>query len=64
MGMPVFFYRWYFGAHGLKNLKRNILEFCGINPISVSLVGMVESSGDMRRKAWLVRMRELGQAGR
>lgn len=22
MGMPVFLYRWYFGAHSLKSLKR------------------------------------------
>jgi putative NADPH-quinone reductase len=27
MGMPAFFYRWYFGAHSLKSLQRNILPF-------------------------------------
>ncbi len=40
MGMPAFIYRWYFGAHGLKNLKRNILGFCGVGPIKDTLIGM------------------------
>jgi putative NADPH-quinone reductase len=31
MGMPAFFYRVYYRAHSLKSLKRNILEFCGID---------------------------------
>jgi putative NADPH-quinone reductase len=39
MGMPAPFYRWYFRAHSLKSLKRNILEFSGIGPIRVTLVG-------------------------
>ena len=36
MGMPAFVYRWYFGAHGLRSLERNILGFCGIRPIRAS----------------------------
>jgi putative NADPH-quinone reductase len=39
MGMPALFYRWYFQAHSLKSLKRNFLEFSGISPIKVTLVG-------------------------
>jgi putative NADPH-quinone reductase len=31
MGMPAFFYRIFYRAHSLKSLKRNILEFCGID---------------------------------
>jgi putative NADPH-quinone reductase len=30
MGMPALFYRWYFGAHGLKSLERSILAFIGV----------------------------------
>ena len=30
MGMPAFFYRWYFRAHSVKNLERNILGFLRI----------------------------------
>ena len=63
MGMPAFVYRWYFGAHGLKSLERNILKFVGIRPVRVSLIGMVEQS-DSRRRAWLERMRRLGMQAR
>ena len=30
MGMPAFVSRWYFGAHSLKSLERNILGFSGV----------------------------------
>ena len=30
MGMPVTIYRWYFRAHSIKSLERNILGFVGI----------------------------------
>jgi len=63
MGMPAFFYRWYFGAHGVKNLKRNILGFCGIRPVKVSLFGMIEGASAARRRAWLERMRVFGREG-
>lgn len=62
MGMPAFVYRWYFGAHGLKNLKRNILGLCGVHPIRESLIGMVEGS-DAHRKKWLAKMENLGRSG-
>jgi putative NADPH-quinone reductase len=64
MGMPAFFYRWYFRAHSLKSLERNVLAFCGIAPVHASIVGMVEDLGDARRTGWLKRMQELGRAAR
>ena len=59
MGMPAVVYRWYFGAHSLKSLERNILRFCGIRPVRASLVGAVEGSAH-RRERWLQRMQALG----
>ena len=64
MGMPTFFYRWYFHSHSLKNLERNILAFCGIGPIKTSLVGMIEGQDDSVREKWLEKMRTLGREGR
>ena len=37
MGMPALAYRWYFPAHSLKSLERNILRFSGIGPIRDTL---------------------------
>ena len=64
MGMPAFVYRWYFGAHSLKSLERNILKFCGIGPIRESLVGTVEAANGAAREKWLAKMRALGAQGR
>jgi putative NADPH-quinone reductase len=61
MGMPALVYRWWFRAHALKGLERNVLAFCGIGPIRESLIGMVESPDDAQRKEWLSRMREFGR---
>ncbi|HEX4984636.1 MAG TPA: NAD(P)H-dependent oxidoreductase [Burkholderiales bacterium] len=59
MGMPALAFRWYFGAHGLRVLERNILKFRGAGPVRASLVGSVEGS-PRRRDRWLARMRDLG----
>ena len=64
MGMPAFFYRWYFGAHSLKSLERNILRFCGIGPIRESLFGSVGTASESTRHKWLEDMRKLGAAAR
>lgn len=62
MGMPAFIYRWFFGAHSLISLRRNILQFSGVRPVRASLVGLVEGAA-RRRTQWLERMRSLGREG-
>jgi NAD(P)H dehydrogenase (quinone) len=64
MGMPGWFYRWYFGAHALKLLKRNILHFVGITPVHSTIYGMVEAAGDEKRKQWLREVEALGHQAR
>jgi putative NADPH-quinone reductase len=60
MGMPALLYRWYFLAHSLKSLERNILRFSGIGPIRETLIGTVESG---RAPKWIEKMRKLGREG-
>jgi len=63
MGMPAIVYRWYFRAHGLRNLERNILRFCGIRPVKDTLIGLVEVMSDAERRRWLERVEGLGAKG-
>lgn len=63
MGMPALFYRWYYGAHSLKSLERNILGFVGIAPIRETLFGGVEAVSDAKRAKWLSKMEALGRKG-
>ena len=61
MGMPAFFYRfWYFG-HGIASMRRNILNFVGISPVRETLLGLVEGVSDSRRRKWIVAMHALGK---
>lgn len=64
MGMPAFIYRWYFFAHSLQGLKRNILGFCGIAPIKDTLIGRVDTLNDSQRRQWLTKIHALGVQGK
>lgn len=64
MGMPALFYRWYFRAHSLKSLERNILAFCGVHPVRASLLGAVETMGSQARKDWLTKIEVFGRRAR
>jgi putative NADPH-quinone reductase len=61
MGMPALAYRWYFRAHSLKSLERNILGFIGFAPIKETLVGSVDQLGEAGVARWLARLRKLGR---
>jgi putative NADPH-quinone reductase len=60
MGGHEVFYRWYFRAHSLKSLQRNILRFCGFRPVNACVVGMVDDMGQKRRGEWLAKVQQLG----
>ena len=54
-------YRWYFRAHSLKSLERNILGMVGIAPVHETLIGL---TGDMKAvdaAKWLTKLKRLGQ---
>jgi putative NADPH-quinone reductase len=61
MGMPAFIYRWYFRAHGLKNLKRNILRFVGYAPVHDTIIGGL---GKASRESLARRLADIDALGR
>lgn len=62
MGMPAFFYRYYYGAHSVKSFERNILKLAGIKPVEHSLIGNIEGDPEARAR-WLTTLRDLGWGG-
>ncbi|MBB5751699.1 NAD(P)H-dependent oxidoreductase [Prosthecomicrobium pneumaticum] len=64
MGMPAALYRFFYMAHGVRGLERNILRFVGIAPVRTTLLGMVEGASRGRVEGWLAAMRRLGAAAR
>lgn len=63
MGMPAPFYRFFYRAHSLKSLDRNLLRFVGIAPVRYSIIGSVETSGEHRHH-WLDLIRQFGRDAR
>ncbi len=62
MGMPSMVYRFFFRAHSLKSMKRNILQFVGIKPVSDTVIGMVGDMGEDKARRWRQRMDKLGRS--
>jgi putative NADPH-quinone reductase len=58
--MPALVYRWYFHAHSVKSLERNILGFVGIAPVNETLIGMVGNLTAEEGAKWLNKLRLLG----
>ncbi len=56
--------KWYFwlvyGNSGINQLKKNILEFCGVSPVKVTTISPIRNSTlDFRRK-WIEKVEKLG----
>lgn len=62
MGMPGLVYRWYFLAHSLRSMKRNILGFVGIGPVRDTIVGLAGNLSADKAQRWLARMGALGRS--
>ena len=63
MGMPSVVYRWFFFAHSIRSLERNILGFVGIHPVRDTIIGMVGNMDERAVKKWLGRLERLGSRG-
>lgn len=63
MGMPALLYRFYFRAHSIKALERNVLGLVGFAPVNETLIGSVHSLGQEGVARCLEKMRALGRAG-
>lgn len=62
MGMPGLLYRWYFRAHSLRSLQRNILKFVGFRRVRSTIIGSAGSMTREQRETWLQNLRDLGHA--
>ncbi|MBQ5948485.1 NAD(P)H-dependent oxidoreductase [Massilia sp. ST3] len=63
MGMPSLYYRWFYRAHSVRFLRRNILHFVGIAPVGTTLIGGAGTMDASRATRWCARLRRLGEHG-
>ncbi|MFP3592913.1 NAD(P)H-dependent oxidoreductase [Chryseobacterium sp. SIMBA_038] len=60
LDQPSFYYRIFFGRPSVNQLKKSVLEFCGIKPVKVTYVGIIRTSDDKQRQKWLEKIKLLG----
>ena len=63
MGMPAMLYRWYFMAHSIRSLERNILGFVGIKPVKETMIGMVGNMDAAAIRQWQDKLEHFGKKG-
>jgi putative NADPH-quinone reductase len=61
MGMPALVYRWYFRAHSIKSLERNLLGIVGIAPVHETLIGLTGNMKAAEAAKWLTKLKRLGE---
>ena len=61
MDSPPWYFRWVTRMPGHHQMKKAILEFCGIRPVKVHSFGPVRSASPARLAGWVAQARALGQ---
>lgn len=61
MDAPPWFFRWVYRMPGHNQMKRSILEFCGIKPVTISSFGPIKGSTPQRREKWLGQVKAYGR---
>lgn len=55
-------YRFALGGPSVKQLKKSLLEFCGVKPVKVTYVGPIKSSTEAIRNKWLMKVEKFGKS--
>ena len=55
LNQPGLYYRLMFGRPSVNQLKKSVLQFCGIKPVKVTYIGIIKTSDENQRKIWLAR---------
>ncbi|MBB6331153.1 putative NADPH-quinone reductase [Chryseobacterium sediminis] len=61
LDQPGWYYRLFFGRPSVNQLKKSILEYCGVKPVKVTYVGIIRNSKEEQRVQWLRKVKELGK---
>lgn len=60
LDQPSWYYALVYGRPSVNQLKRSTLQFCGISPVKVTYIGIIKTSGPIKRNKWLQKVQRLG----
>ncbi|MFC4778265.1 NAD(P)H-dependent oxidoreductase [Paenibacillus sp. GCM10023252] len=58
---PSWYNRLLYKRAGHQVVRRNVLQFCGINPVRITELSPINSSTEQQRAKWLTEVEELGR---
>lgn len=58
---PAWYYRMFYGNSSVNQLKKSTLEFCGIQPVKVTYIGIVKTAAEKQRAEWIAKAYQLGE---
>ncbi len=61
MDQPAWYYRLFFGQPSVNQLKKSVLEFCGVKPVRLTTFGIVKTATEAQRKKWITKAELLGR---
>jgi putative NADPH-quinone reductase len=61
MDTPPWYFRWVYRMPGHNQMKRTILEFSGIKPVTISSFGPIKGSNQQKRERWLAQANAYGR---
>ncbi|PXW16550.1 putative NADPH-quinone reductase [Chryseobacterium sp. CBTAP 102] len=61
LDQPGWYYRLFFGRPSVNQLKKSVLEYCGVKPVKLTYIGIIRNSKDEQRSQWLKKVKELGK---
>jgi putative NADPH-quinone reductase len=60
LDQPGWYYWLMFGKPSVNQLKKSVLNFCGISPVKTTYIGIVKTADADKRKKWLEKVYKLG----
>ncbi|KQC01397.1 NAD(P)H-dependent oxidoreductase [Pedobacter sp. Hv1] len=60
LDQPSWYYRLMFGRPSVNQLRKAVLEFCGVKPVKVTYVGIVKKATAAQRAQWVQKVYQMG----
>ncbi|MCL2021329.1 MAG: NAD(P)H-dependent oxidoreductase [Betaproteobacteria bacterium] len=61
MDTPPWYFRIFYRDAGINQIRRMILQYCGVDPVKVTRIGRVKDTTDAWKNAWLSKVRVFGR---
>ena len=61
MDQPSWYYKVIYNSPSVNQLKKTILEFCGVKPVKVTYVDNIKTSDVLKREKFLRKINLLGK---